>query len=187
MSFITVFLIALGLSMDAVAVSMSDAMCHKKLPLRWAAAIALSFGVFQGLMPVIGYFAGSLFAEYISFIDHWIAFVLLAFIGGKMIFDSFKKEDDDANCRQMSVKLLLIQGIATSIDALAVGVSFAAMDANIWTSALVIAATTFCLSFIAVFIGKKFGDLLNQKAEIFGGTILILIGLKILIEHLTGG
>ena len=186
MSIVTILLIGLGLSMDASAVSMSNAMNQKNMRFRWALAMALSFGLFQGIMPLIGYFAGSVFAGYISHIDHWIAFLLLGVIGGKMMFDGFKKEEDEPDCKRLTIKILLVQSVATSIDALAIGVSFAAMNVNIWSAAGLIAATTFCCSLIAVFLGKKFGNLLGQKAEIFGGTILVLIGLKILIEHLMG-
>ncbi|MDF2568179.1 MAG: putative rane protein [Oscillospiraceae bacterium] len=187
MSTVEIFLIALGLSMDASAVSMSNAMCLNKIRLKQALAIAFSFGLFQGIMPIIGYFAGTAFAEYVTQFDHWIAFILLGFIGGKMIFDGLKKDADEVCIRELTFKLLFAQAIATSIDALAIGVSFATMNVNIVVSASFIACVTFICSLLAVFIGKKFGDILNQKAEIFGGTILVLIGIKTLIEHLVNG
>lgn len=169
--------------MDAVCVSMSNGMCYKAR-LKQAFLIALTFGIFQGVMPIIGYYCGSLFAEQIRGIDHWIALILLSIIGGKMIYDGLKKEEESSCSLKLTAKVLLVQGVATSIDALAVGVSFAAMDVNIWAAALVIVVCTFVLSLIAVFAGKKIGTRLNARAEIFGGVILILIGLKIFIEHL---
>lgn len=181
--FIEILLIAVGLSMDAVCVSMSNGMCYKS-KLKQAFLIAFSFGIFQGIMPLIGYFAGSLFSKQISTLDHWIALILLALIGGKMIIDAIK-EDDELSCKQkLTFKLLFMQAVATSIDALAVGISFAALNINIYIASSMIALTTFIFSFISVFIGKKLGTKLNQKAGILGGTILVLIGLKIFIEHM---
>lgn len=183
MSVIEILLIGIGLSMDAVCVSMSNGMCFQA-KLKQTISIALAFGLFQGLMPLIGYFTGSFFAEQISAFDHWIALILLAIIGGKMLYDAIKG-DDEASCSpKLTIRLLLLQAIATSIDALAVGVSFAAMQVNILVAVLLIALTTFILSFVAVHLGKKIGTKLNQKAEIFGGSILILIGLKIFVEHM---
>lgn len=183
MGIIEIFLIALGLSMDAVCVSMSNGMCYKT-KFKTVLGIGVAFGAFQGIMPIIGYYAGSLFSKQISAFDHWIALVLLLIIGGKMIYDAIKDESDDKCAVKLTVKLLLVQSIATSIDALAVGVSFAAMNTNIYLSASLIAITTFSLSIIAVYVGKKIGTKLNRKAEIFGGTILVLIGIKIFIEHM---
>ncbi len=183
MSIIEIILIGIGLSMDAVCVSMSDGMYYK-VKLKHALCIGLAFGVFQGVMPLIGYYAGSLFSKQISAYDHWIALILLSIIGGKMIFDAIKGFENGMCIIKLTFKILLIQSIATSIDALAVGVSFAAMNVNIYLSAGVIALTTFILSVIAVYVGKKIGTKLNQKAGIFGGTILVLIGMKIFIEHM---
>lgn len=183
MGIVEIILIGVGLSMDAVCVSMSNGMCYKA-KLKQAFLIALTFGIFQGIMPIIGYYGGSLFADQIRGIDHWIALILLAIIGGKMIADGIKKDEESSCSLKLTVKILLVQGVATSIDALAVGVSFAAMEVNIWVSAMIIVACTFILSLIAVFVGKKVGTKLNSKAEIFGGVILVLIGLKIFIEHL---
>lgn len=181
--FIEILLIAIGLSMDAVCVSMSNGMCYKS-KAKQAFLIAFSFGLFQGIMPLFGYFAGSLFSKQISALDHWIALILLSLIGGKMIIDAIK-EDNELACKQkLTLKLLFMQAIATSIDALAVGISFAALNINIYIASGLIALTTFIFSFIAVFIGKKLGTKLNQKAGIFGGTILVLIGAKIFIEHM---
>ena len=182
MSIVELLLIGIGLSMDACAVSMTNGMCYKP-KFRQTFLIALSFGLFQALMPFIGYYAGSLFAEQISSFDHWIALILLGFIGGKMIWDGFH-HDEACPVKPFGLWLLLMQAVATSIDALAVGVSFAAVSANIYLAVSLIGATTFVLSFIAVRLGQWIGDKLNAKAEIFGGTILVLIGLKIFIEHM---
>lgn len=185
MSIIEILLIGIGLSMDASCVSMSNGMCFKETKLKRALAIGVAFGLFQGLMPLIGYYVGSLCSAQISAFDHWIALVLLVIIGGKMIYDAIKNDGDDSCATKFTVKLLLVQAIATSIDALAIGVSFAALrDINIYVAVSIIALTTFVFSVCAVYIGKKIGTKLNSKAEIFGGTILILIGLKIFIEHM---
>lgn len=182
MSIFEILLIGIGLSMDATAVSATDGMCYR-LNRKQKLLIPLAFGIFQGLMPLIGYFAGSLFIEQIQNFDHWIALILLGFIGGKMIWDGFHHE---AACstRPFSLGMLAMQAVATSIDALAVGLSFAAMKTNIYLSVSLIAATTFLLSLLGVCLGTKIGDKLNAKAEIFGGTILVLIGLKIFVEHM---
>lgn len=182
MSIIEILLVGIGLSMDACAVSMTNGMCYKP-KFRQTLFIALSFGVFQALMPLIGYFAGSLFTSQISAFDHWIALILLGFIGGKMIWDGFH-HDESCPVKPFGAGLLLMQAIATSIDALAVGVSFAAVSANIYLAVSLIGVTTFVLSIAAVKVGEWIGDKLNAKAEIFGGTILVLIGLKIFIEHM---
>lgn len=164
---------------------MTNGMCDSKLKLNKSLLMAFMFGLFQGAMPLIGYFAGSAFSDKISAVDHWIALVLLGIIGGKMIYDGFfEKKDEEENQSYITLKLLFAQAVATSIDALAVGVSFAAMNVNIYFAVSVIAATTFVLSLIAVFIGKKIGDKINNLAQIFGGSILVLIGLKIFIEHM---
>lgn len=186
MGYFEIILIGIGLSMDAVAVSMTNGMCLKQMCVKHAFATAFAFGLFQGIMPLIGYFAGSVFAAKVNAIDHWLALILLGFIGGKMVYEAVTSDEGHTVCKVLTFRLLLVQAIATSIDALAVGVSFAALTVNIISSVCIIAATTFILSFIAVYIGKKFGDLLKQKAEIVGGIILILIGLKIFVEHMFG-
>ena len=182
MNIFELLLIGLGLSMDACAVSMTNGMCYKQIRFKHTMFIGLSFGVSQGLMPLIGYYAGSIFSSQISVIDHWIALILLSVIGGKMIYDGLH-HDHTCSVKPLTSKLLLLQSIATSIDALAVGISFAAMNVNIYVAVSIIAGTTFVLSVIAVWLGKKMGDKLNSKAEIFGGTILILIGIKIFVQH----
>lgn len=182
MNFFEILLIGIGLSMDACAVSMSDGMCFR-LDWKKSLAVGLVFGFFQAAMPLAGYFAGSFFSDQISAFDHWIALILLAFIGGKMVWDGFH-HDEECSLKPFSAGLLLMQAVATSIDALAVGVSFAAMNVNIFFAVGLIGLTTFLISVPAVQIGRKIGTKLNAKAEIFGGTILILIGLKIFIEHM---
>jgi len=185
MGYIELLLIAIGLSADAFAVSVTNGMCMKNIKLKWAFAIALTFGLFQGAMPVIGFALGSHFTEYITKYDHIIALILLGFIGGKMIIEAVKGNRTGENCKiaKLTFGTLMVQGVATSIDALAVGVSFVAMNVSIVNASSFICGITFILSFFAVIIGKKFGSFLNNKAEIIGGSILIIIGLKIFIEH----
>lgn len=182
MSIFEILLVGVGLSMDAAAVSMTDGMCYK-LKVTQKLMIALAFGIFQGLMPWIGHLAGSLFIQQIQAFDHWIALILLGFIGGKMIWDGFR-HDPTYPTRAFSPGMLITQAVATSMDALAVGLSFAAMNTNIGLSVSLIAVTTFLLSFLAVNLGAKIGNKLNTKAEISGGTILVLIGFKIFVEHM---
>lgn len=178
-------LLAIGLSMDAFAVAVTNGMCKKNIGLSKAIYIALTFGLFQGAMPCIGYALGSSLSAYINKFDHWIALILLSFIGGKMIYDSFESKDEcfDENCN-LSFGQLMIQGVATSIDALAVGVSFAAMNVSIVISAPVICLVTFIISLVGVYIGLKSGAILNKKAQLVGGLILVGIGVKIFIQHM---
>ena len=186
MGLIELLLIAVGLSMDAFAVSVTNGLCYKNVKFGWTLGMGLCFGLFQGAMPTIGYFLGSTFADYITAYDHYIALILLCFIGGKMLIDGIKSKDEgiEATGASIGLGILLVQGVATSIDALAVGVSFAMLpNVNIVTAAGFIALVTFSLSIIAVFVGKKFGSILNNKAQIIGGLILIAIGIKIFIEH----
>ena len=181
MSLFSIFMIGIGLSMDAFAVSIARGMTMKKEDLlRYALTLGFFFGVFQAVMPLIGWWAGSYFQEFIASIDHWIAFGLLAIIGGNMIRESLRGEES------LTLKTILILAVATSIDALAVGISFAFLQVHIWTAITVIGVTTFVLSFIAVYLGNRLGDLLEKYAGILGGIILILIGTKILLEHLFG-
>jgi len=182
---ITSFLTALGLSMDAFAVSISNGLCYKNFKKREAFFSSLSFGIFQGLMPTIGYFLGSLFFNTISKLDHWIALILLGYIGLNMIIDAIKemKQKENTSENTYNIKTLFLQSIATSIDALAIGISFAALKTNIISAATLICLITFICCLIGTIIGKKFGHLLKEKAKIFGGVILIFIGLKIFIEH----
>ena len=181
---LTVFLIGLGLSMDAFSVSVTNGMCLERAGIRDAVKISFMYAFFQFLMPVIGFFAGNIFKDVINSVDHWIAFCLLLFIGIKMISETFEKKNEKNECQKIGLKLLFVQGIATSIDALAVGISFAALKMPVFSSSLMIGLITFVICFLGVYIGKKVGNLLKGKAEILGGVILIGIGTKILIEHL---
>ena len=183
MNLLSILIIAVGLAMDAFAVSITCGLTLNKLKIKHAFAIALSFGFFQGAMPIIGWLAGVGFRDFISNIDHWLAFGLLVAIGGKMIYESFKLESSVKN-RELSWNFLLFLSIATSIDAFAVGLSFSFLNVKIITPACIIGIVTFILSMAGVVIGKKVGHLFERKIEVFGGVILILIGLKILLTHL---
>lgn len=187
MGWIELFLIAVGLAMDAFAVSICKGLNMTKLNYRHSVVIALFFGGFQALMPLIGWFLGSRFQNYITTIDHWVAFGLLVFIGGQMIAEAVRadeeevEEDGDA----LKIKQLFLLAIATSIDALAVGITFGLLEGtNIWLSISMIGIVTFIISFAGVSIGHRFGNRYEKKAELAGGIILVLIGLKILLEHL---
>ena len=185
MDFLSVLLIGVGLSMDAAAVSIAKGMSLKDSSLKeYAFKLALFFGLFQAGMPAIGYFAGSHFASYVQAIDHWVAFVLLGFIGFNMIKESREDKEEEEAISSISYKDIIVLAIATSIDALAVGVSFAFLNVNIFFAISVIGITTFTLSLLAVFMGKKLGTLFQKYAETLGGCILIFLGIKILIEHL---
>lgn len=179
---------AIGLSMDAFAAAICKGLNMQKLNHKQAAVIALFFGGFQGLMPFIGWVLGKQFEAYITDYDHWIAFVLLAFIGGKMIYEALKgDEEEECCCNDFSIKDVFVLAIATSIDALAVGITFATLKmglAETGFAVLLIAAVTFGFSYAGVAIGHRFGARFKSKAELAGGAILVLIGLKILLEHL---
>ena len=185
--FVELFLIGVGLSMDAFAVSICKGLGMSRLNMRQAAVISLFFGGFQALMPLIGWALGSQLTDFITPIDHWIAFGLLAFVGGKMLWDAFH-EDDEAEGVQTDEKLylkeLLMLAIATSIDALAVGITFAFLQVAIVPSITIIGLTTFVISFAGVAVGHFFGARFEKPATIVGGVVLILIGAKILLEHL---
>lgn len=182
---IQALLIGVGLAMDAFSVSVSDGILIGRVKLSQAVKIALFFGFFQFMMPVLGYLAGSTFSGVIQGCDHWVAFCLLALIGGKMVYEALtEKEDGDNNANPLSFKTLTILAIATSIDALAVGITFATIATPVILSSLIIGITTFFISFSGVYLGSRCGDIFGNKAEIAGGVILIIIGLKILIEHL---
>ena len=183
MSFLELLLVAVGLSMDAFAVAVCRGLEMRRIDYRQALLIAVFFGGFQALMPVVGYLLGAGFEHYISAFDHWIAFALLAFIGGKMIWEAVQGGEEE-HPQQLGLKLLLMMAIATSIDALAVGVTFAFLRVQIVPAVSSIGVITFALSFAGVKIGNVFGDRFQKKAEICGGVILILIGAKILLEHL---
>ena len=186
MGFGELFLLAVGLSMDAFAVSICKGLAMRKATLKGELTCGIWFGGFQALMPLIGFFLGALFAEAIQAFDHWVAFGLLALIGVNMLREAFGEEECE-NCgdADMSVKTMFIMAVATSIDALAVGISLAmAGDVNIFTAVILIGLTTCVLSAIGVKVGNVFGSRYEKKAEAAGGIILILLGIKILLEHL---
>lgn len=185
MSVLSIFLIALGLAMDAFAVSLTAGFkVEEEKKGRIAIKLGVFFGLAQGIMPVIGWFFGTNFQRFIEGIDHWIALILLTIIGGKMIIEAFKdEEDDEDNKHFFSNKNLLMLAIATSIDALAVGISFGCLSVNIVLAACIVALVTGILCTIAVYIGKVCGKLLEGKAELFGGVVLVFIGIKIFAEH----
>ena len=182
-------LLALGVSMDAFAVSICKGLAMKKATLKAGLTCGVWFGGFQALMPTIGFFLGTLFADAIQAVDHWVAFVLLAVIGVNMLKEAFDKEEECACCQNsdadLSVKTMFIMAVATSIDALAVGISLAmAGNVNIWLAAALIGVFTCGMSTMGVKIGNVFGARFEKKAQLAGGVILVLLGAKILLEHL---
>ena len=183
MGFTEILLIGIGLAMDAFAVAVCKGLSMKKFDTKKALIIGLYFGIFQGGMPVLGYLLGTTFESFITRIDHWIAFVLLTTIGANMIREAFSNETNTNN-DLVDFKTMLPLAIATSIDALAVGITFAFLKVNIIAASLTIGITTFIMSFLGSKIGNKFGTKYEKKAEFIGGLILIIIGLKILLEHL---
>lgn len=175
----------IALSMDAFAVSIGKGLSVQKVKAKHSLICGAWFGGFQALMPLIGFLLASSFAEYIKQYDHWIAFALLLLIGVNMVREAFSKEENEADA-SFSVKAMLLLAVATSIDALATGVSFAVTDTNIWLAVSIIGVTTFLFSAAGVKVGCIFGKKYQSKAELLGGIILMLIGVKILIEHLAG-
>ncbi len=185
MSFLTLFLIAVGVSADAFAVAVGKGLQSRRLRLDDALALALCFGLFQAGMPVVGWLLGARFADAVSSFDHWIAFGLLAAIGGKMIWESFTGDDDnDDDPGRIGIRELLVLGVATSIDALAVGIGFAFLDVSILGAVVLIGLTTFALTLVGLVVGHRAGARWRGPAEIVGGLILIGIGLRILLDHL---
>lgn len=188
MGFVELLLVGVGLSMDAFAVSVCKGLCMKRLNMRQALVIALFFGGFQALMPLIGWALGTQFEQFITPVDHWIAFGLLLIIGAKMLWDSFRGDDDEQlSCAvdgRLDLRELTMMAVATSIDALAVGITFAFLRVDIMASVVVIGVTTFALSLVGVAVGHRFGARYEKPATVVGGVVLILIGLKILLEHL---
>ena len=177
-------LIAVGLSMDAFAVSVCKGLGMRRLNVRVALVLALLFGVFQAGMPVIGWLLGSQFLWLIEPVDHWIAFVLLGFIGGKMILDAVRGEEEESGVvDRVAWGEFLMLAVATSIDALAVGISLAALNVEIVPSVLIIGVVTFVLSLVGVLVGHLFGSRFERPAQIVGGVVLVLIGVKVLLEH----
>ena len=184
MSLFELFLIGIGLSMDAFAVSVCKGLSMQRVDKKYTLCIGLFFGGFQALMPLLGYFLGSRFAGSIERFDHWIAFILLAFIGFNMIRESREETEEEEAFTGVNFKELLLLSVATSIDALAVGVTFAFLQVKIVPAVTIIGCTTFVLSLAGVYVGDVFGARYKSRAELTGGVILILIGLKILLEHL---
>ena len=184
MGLFELFLVAVGLSMDACAVSICKGLAAGNAKWKHMLICGAYFGIFQAGMPLLGYFLGAQFSEYIVAFDHWIAFVLLCIIGGNMIREAFSKDDDDEADASFGIKTIVVMAIATSIDALAVGVSFAFLSVKIVPAVLFIGVITFTLSAIGVKVGSVFGAKYKSKAELAGGIILVLMGTKILLEHL---
>lgn len=186
MGLLNLLLLAVGLSMDAFAVAICKGLAFGKIKLSSAATVGLYFGVFQALMPTAGYFLAIGFQNYIERIDHWIAFGLLAFLGGRMIVEAIKPEvgEEEKVSSSLDVKEMLLLSVATSIDALAAGISLALMGANIGAAAPAIGIVTFALSAAGVYVGGIFGEKYKSPAEIAGGCVLIFLGIKELVEHL---
>ena len=184
MDLLTILVIAVGLSMDAFAVSVASGAVYKKLEIRHAILMAVSFGAFQAIMPIAGWLAGLCFRRFIQDFDHWVAFAMLAIIGCKMIYEAFAIKKTDKKLQSMSFLVLLTLSVATSIDALAVGITLSLLNGAIVTTVIIIGLVTFGFSYAGVHIGKKFGHFFKSKIEIIGGLVLIGIGTKILIEHL---
>ncbi|MGN1327261.1 MAG: manganese efflux pump MntP family protein [Clostridia bacterium] len=183
MSVTTILLISIGLAMDAFAVAICKGLAMRKMYWNKAIIIGLYFGIFQAIMPMLGYFLGKTFEKSVTSIDHWIALILLVAIGINMIREALKKDSEHCN-DDVDVKTMIILSIATSIDALAVGITFACLNIKIIQPVILIGLITFILSVIGVKIGNKFGNKYKNKAQIAGGVILILLGVKILLEHL---
>lgn len=182
MDIIIITFIAFGLAMDAFAVSITSGFTIRRLRVNNALKIAVFFGLFQAIMPLLGWLAGLSLRDFISGIDHWVALGLLSFIGCKMIYESIKRAPDETKINPLNIYVLLILSLTTSIDALAVGVSFAFLKVSIITPIIVIGAITFLLSFLGVFIGNSFGHFFEKKIEIVGGLVLIGIGIKMVVE-----
>lgn len=184
MGLLELFILAVGLSMDAFAVAVCKGLAMEKVTLKDSSTVGIWFGGFQAIMPLIGYFLGSRFYKYIVSIDHWVAFILLVFIGINMAAESFKREEIEPGSGSLSAKNMLVLALATSIDALAVGITFAFLRVKIFAAVTFIGVTTFILSSLGVKVGNVFGMKYKSKAELAGGIILIILGTKILLEHL---
>jgi putative Mn2+ efflux pump MntP len=184
MELVVILLIAVGLSMDAFAVSVVAGSVCRELKVGHALRMALFFGGFQAVMPIVGFLAGLGLKGYVLAYDHWIAFGLLAFVGAKMIYESLKIDAAEKNIDPSNLLVLLVLSVATSIDALAIGITLSVLTTSILGAAGIIGLVTFALSYAGIFIGKRFGHFFESKIEILGGLILIAIGFKILISHL---
>ena len=184
MSVLEILILAVGLSMDAFAVSICKGLAVKRIDIKKAAIVGLWFGSFQALMPMIGYFLGTRFSSAIQSVDHWVAFILLSLIGANMIREALSKDEDAGrDSGSLSFKTMLMLAVATSIDALAAGITFAFLDVNIVGAVSIIGCTTCIISMAGVKVGSVFGTKYKSKAELTGGVMLILLGLKILLEH----
>ena len=183
MDIVTIIIMAVGLAMDAFAVSIASGAAYKQLQVKYALRMAVFFGGFQAVMPLIGALAGLSFKEYIVDYDHWVAFFILAAVGSKMIYESFKITEAGKNYSPSNILVLLALSVATSIDALAIGVTLSLVGSSIVTAVIVIGLVTFLLSYIGVILGKKFGHIFENKIEVVGGLVLIALGVKILFEH----
>jgi putative Mn2+ efflux pump MntP len=183
--FLSIFIIALGLSADCFAVALSSSISKRGLSIWQGLRVSLFFGVFQAAMTILGWWAGSRIIEYISAYDHWLSFGLLSIVGGRMIWESLHEKESEHKTTDITRWwLLLVLSVATSLDALAVGLSFAFLQVNIATASLTIGAVAFFITLAGFMAGKKLGEIVGKRAEIIGGIILILIGIRILIEHL---
>ncbi len=185
MELLTIFLIAISLSFDTFAVSISSGLVLRKIDFYNATKIAVTLAVFQAAMPVIGWLAGSGLRESAENFDHWIAFGILGLLGGKMIYESYKADPENRTFNPLNIRVMIGMAIATSIDALIVGFSFALLNYNILISIVIIGAVTYIVAMLGILFGKKIGSRMGRRMEIIGGLMLILIGLKILIEHLS--
>ncbi len=183
MSYLQVFFISIGLAMDAFAVSICKGLCLKNLDIKKQVKVGFYFGGFQALMPIIGYFLGDLFDELLLAIDHWVVFALLMIIGASMIFETITNKKDSLD-DQINFKSMFLPALATSIDALAVGFTFAFMKVNLWVAISMIGVVAYLFTYVGVMIGYKVGSRYENKAKLFGGFILMIIAIKILIEHL---
>jgi manganese efflux pump family protein len=184
MEILTIVLIAISLSFDTFAVSISSGLILKKIDFINATKIAITLAAFQAMMPLIGWLAGSEIKKYAENFDHWIAFGILGLLGGKMIYESFKSDPGDRPFNPLNIKVLIGMAIATSIDALVVGFGFALLNYGILTSVGIIGAVTYIVAMLGMLFGKKIGSRMGRRMEMLGGIMLILIGLKILLEHL---
>lgn len=184
MNLITIIVIAVGLAMDAFAVSVVSGSVYKQLKIRHIFRMAIFFGGFQAIMPLIGSMAGISLKEYVANYDHWIASTLLSAVGAKMIYESFKITSAEENFNPENILVLLVLSIATSIDALVVGITLSFLRISIVTAVIIIGLVTFILSYLGVLIGKRFGHFFENKIEAIGGVVLIGLGVKILFEHL---
>lgn len=184
MNLLSLTLIGVGLSIDSLAASITTGACSKQIKLKHVLKVAAFMAFFQGTMPLVGWLIGSSFKRIIEDYDHWVAFVLLLGIGGKLIYDGIKNSVEEVNTNPTKNMLLAGMALATSIDAMILGIGFGLIEINIWLAMLIIGSTTFLFSSVGVFVGDKLGNKINKGIEIFGGLVLIGLGLKILLEHI---